>query len=95
MGKKLPGSAFTKCYQIWIFAALLPDVQALPGNFLPTYSELGIARNHFHFQKIINILKFFMEMTETTNKMKVVPDNSMDTICELDIDKLKVVSGNF
>ena len=80
---KLPGSAYTKCYQIWIFSALLPDMQALPGNFLPTYSELGIARNHFHFQKIIKTLYFFMEMTGTTNKLKVVPDNSKVTISEL------------
>ena len=62
-------------------------MQALPGSFMSKYRELGIARNHFHFQKIINIFKFFMEMTETTNKMKVVPDNFMDTICELEIDR--------
>ena len=71
---KLPGSAVRKCYQIWIFYEWLPDVQALPGSFQPKYRELGIARNHYHFQKILEYSNYLMEMTGTTNYLIVVPD---------------------
>ena len=55
---ELPGTAIIKWYQNWIFVTVLPDVKALPGNFLITICVHGIARNHLHFLKNVKIIKF-------------------------------------